>query len=450
MASKKRIMRRFRIDEISGVDRPAQKGARAVIMKRDSAESAEELVKRGAAALTTAVDDHTHLISLEDWEGFQVSSGTTSHHSESAKPNTYGHSHPWIMEEDGSIKIGEVEGHTHEVDAMSKAELAKRFAGISLDGGRYPIRNATDLSNVIGVFTKAEDKPTLARHVAKRAEALNLTAQLPSSGELADLLKTTTHRPSTDGGHPTGGIDMPGEAELQKKLDDANARITKTAAMIAGLLALSAAGAEYVKALPEAEREGFLEKSAEDQQKLIDADLAKRQDRDPVVFTASDGTEYRKSDDERLVKMAKDRDADRAALQKAERAREDSEFTKRAETEMANLTGETTMKVAVIRAIEKGEAITDEAVRKAALEMLKGANEAVRLGKSFGRQDPSLQQDFDPIGKADAEAQLDKMAEEYAEKNSISKAVAYAKVLDTDKGRALYNKSLGSAGMATH
>ena len=38
----KRIMRRFALKEISGVDRPAQQGARVVIMKRDDAEHADE------------------------------------------------------------------------------------------------------------------------------------------------------------------------------------------------------------------------------------------------------------------------------------------------------------------------------------------------------------------------------------------------------------------------
>jgi len=38
----KRIMRKFRITEISGVDRPAQEGAKVLIMKRDSMEKADQ------------------------------------------------------------------------------------------------------------------------------------------------------------------------------------------------------------------------------------------------------------------------------------------------------------------------------------------------------------------------------------------------------------------------
>jgi hypothetical protein len=42
----KRIMRRFAIDEISAVDKPAQEGARAVIMKRDEKTGAAVAVHR--------------------------------------------------------------------------------------------------------------------------------------------------------------------------------------------------------------------------------------------------------------------------------------------------------------------------------------------------------------------------------------------------------------------
>ena len=45
MPTKKRIMREFRIDEISAVDKPAQKGARMTIMKRDDTATVEAITK---------------------------------------------------------------------------------------------------------------------------------------------------------------------------------------------------------------------------------------------------------------------------------------------------------------------------------------------------------------------------------------------------------------------
>ncbi len=53
LPTRKRIMRKFRIDEISSVDRPAQEGARAVIMKRapdDDHDDHDDETRQGLAA----------------------------------------------------------------------------------------------------------------------------------------------------------------------------------------------------------------------------------------------------------------------------------------------------------------------------------------------------------------------------------------------------------------
>lgn len=120
--AKRRIMRSLIIRELSGVDKPAQIGARALIMKRADPEEDEDreltpeyvadLMKRGKAILTTSDDGHTHLVMLEDFDGNDVVSGTTTWQDE--------HSHPWIMLENGTILIGEVDEHTHETDRESK------------------------------------------------------------------------------------------------------------------------------------------------------------------------------------------------------------------------------------------------------------------------------------------------------------------------------------------
>ena len=78
MASKRRILRSFRIDEISGVDRPAQIGARVAILKRNSASEAnmtEEEIKKmksleksveGLAAIVgLSADERGHYDKLE-------------------------------------------------------------------------------------------------------------------------------------------------------------------------------------------------------------------------------------------------------------------------------------------------------------------------------------------------------------------------------------------------
>lgn len=119
---KRTIMRSLTIKELSGVDRPAQVGAKVTIMKRDDSgddvkkewtpEKVADLMKRGKAVLTTATDGHTHLVMLEDFDGNSVVSGTTTWQDE--------HTHPWIMQDDGTILIGTVDDHDHEPDKESK------------------------------------------------------------------------------------------------------------------------------------------------------------------------------------------------------------------------------------------------------------------------------------------------------------------------------------------
>lgn len=110
---KRRIMRVLKINEISGVDVPAQQGATAPIMKRHDAapdnSEQNQVVKR--AALSTEVDGHVHVLYLDHGLG-ELNAGETSWSN--------GHSHPWVRRSDGSIEIGMASGHTHDVATIGK------------------------------------------------------------------------------------------------------------------------------------------------------------------------------------------------------------------------------------------------------------------------------------------------------------------------------------------
>lgn len=118
--TKRNIMRAFKIAEISGVDVPAQEGAKALIMKR--APKSDAVAKN--AALTNAVNGHTHMIVLSyppESYGYngELNAGTTSWDAD--------HCHPWVRTEDGTVVIGEAKGHTHEVATVGKT--ASQSAG---------------------------------------------------------------------------------------------------------------------------------------------------------------------------------------------------------------------------------------------------------------------------------------------------------------------------------
>lgn len=106
-------------------------------------------------------------------------------------------------------------------------------------------------------------------------------------------------------------------------------------------------------------------------------------------------------------------------------------FTKRAETEIPSLPGTSIAKAKALRAVSK-LAKEDREVIEA---MLKGGNAALQANmKAIGK---------DGAGEGSAEAEIEKMVATYmATDKTVTKAVAYTKVLETTEGKAAYAKSL--------
>lgn len=104
----KKIMRSLKIEEISAVDTPAQRGAVVAIMKREDVKKVSAM----QAALTTSNENHTHLIDMTTYDGLPTRSGYTSFEMD--------HAHPFVVLEDGTIVIGESRGHKHEIETVGK------------------------------------------------------------------------------------------------------------------------------------------------------------------------------------------------------------------------------------------------------------------------------------------------------------------------------------------
>ena len=126
---KRRIMRAFKINEISGVDRPAQEGARAVIMKRDDGKPAPEQLpvqKELAAILTSETDGHQHGVTVNHYDG-KLSVYIT--HANGVDDEV-SHNHALALQ-DGGYALATVAGHTHTIDqtAMASALLALTTKG---------------------------------------------------------------------------------------------------------------------------------------------------------------------------------------------------------------------------------------------------------------------------------------------------------------------------------
>lgn len=368
---RRRIMRALKIEEISAVDRPAQEGATALIMKRDDGEDGSQKKTVGPEAvekramLTTSTDGHVHLILIDHGHG-EMTSGETSY--------VDGHSHPWVRTEGGTIVIGEARGHTHEPAQMGKAGP----------------------SGEIEVDDKGDD----------------------------------TMATKNDKDQATGG-------EAAKD----NSELDALKAQIETLTAVNALTGDvrkhYDGLASDEDRKAFLAKSADDRKAEVDEAIAKAADADPVIYKASDGSEYRKSDDPRLIAMAKQADEDRKARKAAEDRAADADLRKRA-ADLEHIPGDEDTRVEMLKAID---AIPDETARDNALKALKAQNDAMASAFQERGHRSGTSTVVEKGGEAgDAERELNELAEKRAKDDNVTFEQAYAQVIKSREGRQLYAK----------
>lgn len=464
-----RVMKEFRIDKISAVDRPAQEGATALIMKRDEdfekripkpnpneskadfvsrfmgdkvmAADYEDEKQRSAVAYSAwakaqksaGVEKSVRMLSDEDGHTHILDDSCMDYHTsyEKAPEDDCGHSHPWVKNLDGSIVIGMADGHTHELlpdsitvkrefSADERASLAEE--GVAMSDGSFPIKTKADLENAVSAFGRAKNKSAVANHIARRAKALGASDMLPTEGALADAMSK-----AAAGGETRNVKENDMNEQEKAALEAANKRATDAEAALAiakAFGALNDAERKYHDAQDEKGKAEFLGKSASERQSV----LAKTAGENPVVYTTSEGAEFRKNDDPRLVTMAKQGDADRKVAREAQAALSEQTLAKRAEAELKHLPGELPVKVALLKAVDS---IADESARKGALELLKANNEA--MSKAFERQGTASA----PAGGTTND-QLEVLAKKHATDYKVDIVKARVAVLESPEGQALY------------
>ncbi len=448
---RRRIMRSLKIEEISGVDVPAQEGAKALIMKRHAGDpdGADAFDKQ--SALTSPEDGHSHLLSLNIGpDGVELNSGFTD--------NAEGHRHPWVRMTGGEIVIGtarrmidgriEGEPHIHRVAFMSKGDAEKRDippeererlvgTGGSPPDGSFLIANKDDLRNAIQAFGRAKDKKRAAGHIRRRAKALGATDLLPKEGALSALLK--------EAGGEAGDVGTE-EDTMTDKTDDAAVKdLQEQLAKANQMAALTDAEKTYhgaLGALDETDARAFLTKSSDERRIVMDAEAKKvdeakkrAQEDDPVEYTTLDGIELRKSMGIAFVTMARSNDELRKRLDESEGQRKQAALEKRADDELSHLPGTREERAAILKALE---GIEDVDQRKTALGVLKAQNDF--LAPAFGTQGYG-----GPASAVDSvDEALEKMAKQYQETHEdLTIEQAYSKVVrETEEGRRLYARSV--------
>ena len=393
-----RVIENMEVKEISAVDKPAQVGAKVLIIKRDTGDR---------PVLLTVADDsgHSHLLELNtDYDSNRTSYATTS----SSDNNS--HSHPFIIK-NGVAVIGEMNGHSHEVDPadVTVAQISIAIAeAVKEDLKRA--ENSTFKSLVkVDSFIK-----------------LNKTKKRKSK-------KTTTNQTASDGGY-TKSEDVTMEKNAKEPTVESlteDVAIAKSEnAVLKSIVELSTVNREHYNTLGKVEAVKFL--ALNDQGKDEQVGLAKSAN--PVVYTSLKGVNFYKSDDQRLIDMAKEADNDREI---AKAARERSELLileKRAGDELQYMPGSVGTRVALLKAID---GIEDSEVRDEVLKSVKSRNAG--LGKNFTVVGESGEATIEK-SQVEAEQELETLAKALAKEKGIHVSVAYAQV--ADQNPSLYQKAV--------
>ena len=294
-----------------------------------------------------------------------------------------------------------VDGHQHFVITSGVDEYAYGYtswtsdhdhAWIRLEDGSIQIAEAEGHTHTIAVIGKQED------------------------GNMTDVTKQ----------------DKPEASEELTKLQAKYDRLEKINALSADHRA------EFDKLKGDA-ADQWLEKSAGER----DETIRKAAEQNAVVYTDGDGTEYRKSDDPRLVMLAKARDEDRKRIEKMEAERADAEVTKIAE-ELTAYPGDLDTRKAIVKSIH---GIEDADEREKAMKALRAQND--NLAKSM----KELGVTGAPVEKADGDAdpmaRINELAEEYLKAHAAEEGMnmlkARAAVYKTPEGRELMAADIANA-----
>lgn len=165
----KRTMRKVELTKIAVVKAGAHEGAAVTIVKSAGEEiaiwRAAKVAKR-KPAMTTAVNGHQH--SIYDVE--ELSGGTSY---ETAPGAPYGHSHPFIRHDDGSISIGAVDGHTHDLATTEDSTMAddlNKTLTADLAKARKTLADVLALPPAELAYAKRLDEAGVVAFVAKSAD----------------------------------------------------------------------------------------------------------------------------------------------------------------------------------------------------------------------------------------------------------------------------------------
>lgn len=314
---KKKILTKIRVGEVSAVKIPANEHALATIMKGALplvvSDPYKDEVMRKRAGLTTVSSGHTHLVHVDSFDGNESNSGSTSWEDD--------HSHPWVRVEDGTIKIGKADGHSHSIAVMGKntPEAAQPAA---TEGLTKPGDDENNNMTPEEIQKQKEEFDAMQ----KRAEAAEKLSELNDA-----------------------------QREYRKSLDSDEARSE------------------------------FVNKSDEDRQSDVDAKIAKAAESDPVVCEFEGKPVRKSQDPSGAIQaMAKKLGEQADELKKSREETEEIAFAKQAQDELSNTVGDEDVKVTLLKCVARVASAEMRGKVRALLKAADGAFRALTKSEGHG------------------------------------------------------------------
>jgi len=300
----RRIMRSFKLDEISGVDRPAQAHARAAIMKRDITD----VTKKPAAGLFAIGKDNDLLKKLGLLKGFGVNTKTLATSLKSI-----------VEDPDAADKGALVEETIKQFTEAVEGDLVKDLSGLS-DNTIVEDRMSPALAKALGLADTASEDEIVAAIAANKADLAKAKADadaIVKAAHDAEIAKAVAEKDALAKRLEV----LEGERELAsfaKKADEAGLPVSKADMLLRAYKGDKAALDEFVELYKAAS------KALDSSELLKEYGSAKAMPSDETTAITAKAAELRKADPSLTEAQAFSRaytDPANKALAKAERAK---------------------------------------------------------------------------------------------------------------------------------
>lgn len=406
-------------------DKLQVKAEKLLAAQHDKAAKRVSKADQGGESTVVATSEtagHQHTIDLDDpADGWQDQLTTSFNTAEGA---TNGHSHGWVFDPaTGKVTILADSGHSHTVGAVVPADTIRQ-AQLNESGERCPN---------CGEMCDADCKFCPMCGCAMDGDSTAVTDG--DDDKTPQIVLISARAPAAISPHPTATPTVKSDKEPTamadtdriKTLEAENAQLKKIAS-------LTDAQRTHFSKLDEGDATNFLNMNHSQRNEVL-AEIAKA---DEVVYESPYTKRvYRKSSPLEVVEAAREADASKAAREQLDIAKRELEFTKRGETVLKNwpIGAKRDLRARIMKALDLE--FKEAAEHEEAVKAFKGADfafEQLTIAKGINPNvDPS-------DAPATPQAQLDALAAEYAKANNIPIRKAFAAVLDTPAGAALYAK----------